>query len=156
MALRWLLEEMVRSLILSPWNSALNAISTSKSREACFPDNPGAWLGAGEAALPLAECGMLIWAFNLCKWRRQLFSLAGLIISSGILGKLLYPGLGARITSVPQRGSEARGCEGLPGSELSDPWPRDKTMIRALAGSGSVAADEQRQRRTPHSSCASG
>ncbi|GKT99609.1 hypothetical protein FLAG1_01082 [Fusarium langsethiae] len=42
-------------------------------------DDRTPWFGAGDAALSILECGILIWGFKLYECQRQLFSLAGLL-----------------------------------------------------------------------------
>lgn len=53
------------------WTSAVNGMS--------IPNNPTGWFGAGDAALSILECGILIWGFKLSECRRQIFSIAGLL-----------------------------------------------------------------------------
>lgn len=53
------------------WTSAINGIR--------IPNNPTGWFGAGDAALSILECGILIWGFKLSECRRQIFSIAGLV-----------------------------------------------------------------------------
>lgn len=53
------------------WTSAINGIR--------IPANPPGWFGAGDAALSILECGILIWGFKLSECRRQIFSVAGLL-----------------------------------------------------------------------------
>ncbi|CAM1505096.1 Fc.00g107330.m01.CDS01 [Cosmosporella sp. VM-42] len=43
-----------------------------------LPDGMRDWFGAGDAALSILECGILIWGFKLYECRHQLFSIAGL------------------------------------------------------------------------------
>ncbi|CAG7559264.1 unnamed protein product [Fusarium equiseti] len=44
-----------------------------------FSDDRTPWFGAGDAALSILECGILIWGFKLYECQRQLFSLAGFL-----------------------------------------------------------------------------
>lgn len=53
------------------WTSAVNGVQ--------IPNNPTGWFGAGDAALSILECGILIWGFKLSECRRQIFSIAGLL-----------------------------------------------------------------------------
>ncbi|UKZ51211.1 hypothetical protein TrVGV298_004968 [Trichoderma virens] len=53
------------------WTSAISGIQ--------IPANPSGWFGAGDAALSILECGILIWGFKLSECRRQIFSTAGLL-----------------------------------------------------------------------------
>ncbi|KAL6867065.1 hypothetical protein J3F83DRAFT_766098 [Trichoderma novae-zelandiae] len=52
------------------WTAAISGIGV--------PSNPTGWFGAGDAALSILECGILVWGFKLSECRRQIFSLAGL------------------------------------------------------------------------------
>ncbi|KAH8738252.1 hypothetical protein BGZ61DRAFT_526241 [Ilyonectria robusta] len=53
------------------WTSAVTSIP--------LPAGTTAWFGAGDAALSILECGILIWGFKLYECQRQLFSSAGLL-----------------------------------------------------------------------------
>ncbi|KAL7791509.1 hypothetical protein V8C37DRAFT_381923 [Trichoderma ceciliae] len=53
------------------WTSAVSGIQ--------IPANPSGWFGAGDAALSILECGILIWGFKLSECRLQIFSIAGLL-----------------------------------------------------------------------------
>ncbi|KAF9875256.1 hypothetical protein CkaCkLH20_07076 [Colletotrichum karsti] len=51
------------------------------------------WFGAGDAALSMLECGIVIWGFKLYECRRQIWSRAGLavvLISAGIAGMNVF------------------------------------------------------------------
>lgn len=53
------------------WTSAVTSVP--------LPAGTTAWFGAGDAALSILECGILIWGFKLYECQRQLFSSAGLL-----------------------------------------------------------------------------
>ncbi|KAK1242341.1 hypothetical protein MKX07_000327 [Trichoderma sp. CBMAI-0711] len=53
------------------WTAAVNGNE--------IPSNPTGWFGAGDAALSILECGILVWGFKLSECRRQIFSLTGLV-----------------------------------------------------------------------------
>ncbi|RGP68567.1 hypothetical protein FLONG3_8126 [Fusarium longipes] len=57
----------------------LYALWTSVATGWPLPDDRTPWFGAGDAALSILECGILIWGFKLYECQRQLFSLAGLL-----------------------------------------------------------------------------
>ena len=57
--------------LYSIWTTAV----TGKS----LPHNPDLQFGAGDAALSILECGIVIWGFKLYECRRQVFSKAGAI-----------------------------------------------------------------------------
>lgn len=57
----------------------LYAIWTSSVTGTDLPNNPDHYFGAGDLALSILECGILIWGFKLYECRRQLFSVAGLL-----------------------------------------------------------------------------
>ena len=59
--------------------SPLYDLWTAKTGEHELPHNPDGWFGAGDAALSLLECGILVWGFKLYECRRQLFSMAGVL-----------------------------------------------------------------------------
>ncbi|KAL7805508.1 hypothetical protein V8C26DRAFT_372220 [Trichoderma gracile] len=53
------------------WTAAVNGNEIAS--------NPTGWFGAGDAALSILECGILVWGFKLSECRRQIFSLTGLV-----------------------------------------------------------------------------
>ncbi|PHH81692.1 hypothetical protein CDD82_180 [Ophiocordyceps australis] len=55
----------------------LRSIWTASVKGTVITSNPGAYFGAGDLALSLLECGMLVWGFKLYECRRQLFSANG-------------------------------------------------------------------------------
>jgi putative effector of murein hydrolase len=57
----------------------LYALWTSVATGTPLSDGRSPWFGAGDAALSILECGILIWGFKLYECQRQLFSLAGLL-----------------------------------------------------------------------------
>ncbi|RFU75732.1 hypothetical protein TARUN_6491 [Trichoderma arundinaceum] len=57
----------------------LYALWTSAISGTVIPSNPPGWFGAGDAAMSMLECGILIWGFKLSECRRQIFSVAGLL-----------------------------------------------------------------------------
>ncbi|KAF5013023.1 hypothetical protein FDECE_970 [Fusarium decemcellulare] len=66
--------------VLSDFSSGtpLYALWTSIATNTSLPQGQSAWFGAGDAALSILECGILIWGFKLYECQRQLFSVAGL------------------------------------------------------------------------------
>ncbi|KAL6828757.1 hypothetical protein V8C40DRAFT_286559 [Trichoderma camerunense] len=59
--------------------SPLYALWTASISNTPLPNNPSGWYGAGDAALSILECGILVWGFKLSECRRQIFSTAGLL-----------------------------------------------------------------------------
>ncbi|KAM0546400.1 hypothetical protein ACHAPJ_010867 [Fusarium lateritium] len=57
----------------------LYVLWTSVATGTPLSDGRSPWFGAGDAALSILECGILIWGFKLYECQRQLFSLAGLL-----------------------------------------------------------------------------
>lgn len=57
----------------------LYVLWTSVATGTPLSDDRTPWFGAGDAALSILECGILIWGFKLYECQRQLFSLAGLL-----------------------------------------------------------------------------
>ncbi|KAF7556840.1 hypothetical protein G7Z17_g1179 [Cylindrodendrum hubeiense] len=57
----------------------LYTLWTSATTSLPLPTGATAWFGAGDAALSILECGILIWGFKLYECQRQLFSSAGLV-----------------------------------------------------------------------------
>ncbi|KAF4979264.1 hypothetical protein FZEAL_4509 [Fusarium zealandicum] len=69
------------SRVLSAFSSGtpLYALWTSIVTNGSLPKGQTSWFGAGDAALSILECGILIWGFKLYECQRQLFSVAGLL-----------------------------------------------------------------------------
>lgn len=57
----------------------LYSLWTSAATETPLPHGATPWFGAGDAALSILDCGILIWGFKLYECRRQLFCTAGLL-----------------------------------------------------------------------------
>jgi putative effector of murein hydrolase len=57
----------------------LYAIWTASVTGSELTINPDLWFGAGDLALSILECGIVMWGFKLYECRSQLFSFAGLI-----------------------------------------------------------------------------
>lgn len=57
----------------------LYAIWTASVTGSELTVNPDLWFGAGDLALSILECGIVMWGFKLYECRSQLFSFAGLI-----------------------------------------------------------------------------
>ncbi|KAL7920972.1 hypothetical protein ACQKWADRAFT_138109 [Trichoderma austrokoningii] len=70
---------LTRTLRTFSGGTPLYAIWTSAISGIRIPNNPTGWFGAGDAALSILECGILIWGFKLSECRRQIFSIAGLL-----------------------------------------------------------------------------
>lgn len=54
-------------------------IWTESIRESTSSEKTSHYFGAGDAALSLLECGMVVWGFRLYECRRQLFSMTGIV-----------------------------------------------------------------------------
>ncbi|KAL7943412.1 hypothetical protein V8C42DRAFT_328957 [Trichoderma barbatum] len=70
---------LARTLRKFSGGSPLYALWTAGISGIRIPANPAGWFGAGDAALSILECGILIWGFKLSECRRQIFSIAGLL-----------------------------------------------------------------------------
>ena len=71
--------DLPRVLLEFSRGTPLYAIWTSSITGNAMPNNPDHYFGAGDLALSVLECGILIWGFKLCECRHQLFSLSGLL-----------------------------------------------------------------------------
>ncbi|KAL7935103.1 hypothetical protein V8C35DRAFT_26822 [Trichoderma chlorosporum] len=69
---------LVKTLRTFSGGSPLYALWTSAVSGIQLPTNPSGWFGAGDAALSILECGILVWGFKLSECRRQIFSIPGL------------------------------------------------------------------------------
>lgn len=68
-------------------------IWTAKTTEWSLQPDQRDWFGAGDAALSILECGIVIWGFKLYECRRQIWSRAGLavvLISAGVAGMNVF------------------------------------------------------------------
>lgn len=70
---------LARTLKKFSGGSPLYALWTAAISNTPLPTNPSGWFGAGDAALSILECGILVWGFKLSECRRQIFSTAGLL-----------------------------------------------------------------------------
>ncbi|PTB66215.1 hypothetical protein BBK36DRAFT_1168835 [Trichoderma citrinoviride] len=69
---------LARTLQRFSGGTPLYALWTAAVSGNQVPSNPTSWFGAGDAALSILECGILVWGFKLSECRRQIFSLTGL------------------------------------------------------------------------------
>ncbi|KAH7162159.1 hypothetical protein B0J13DRAFT_2458 [Dactylonectria estremocensis] len=80
------------------WSSAVTSIP--------LPAVTPAWFGAGDAALSVLECGILIWGFKLYECQRQLFSCAGaltiLISVAAAAGNVFLSALSAQTLGLAE------------------------------------------------------
>ncbi|KAJ3469504.1 hypothetical protein MRS44_003569 [Fusarium solani] len=72
-------DSLPRVLSIFSSGTPLYALWTSIATNTPLPGNHSPWFGAGDAALSILECGILIWGFKLYECQRQLFSVAGLL-----------------------------------------------------------------------------
>ncbi|KAH6606930.1 hypothetical protein Trco_006083 [Trichoderma cornu-damae] len=70
---------LTRTLKTFSGGTPLYALWTSATSGVRVATNPTGWFGAGDAALSILECGILIWGFKLSECRRQIFSISGLL-----------------------------------------------------------------------------
>lgn len=70
---------LARTLKKFSGGSPIYALWTASIGNTPLPNNPSGWYGAGDAALSILECGILVWGFKLSECRRQIFSTAGLL-----------------------------------------------------------------------------
>ncbi|KAF4119367.1 LrgB-like family [Geosmithia morbida] len=57
----------------------LYALWTASVTGTALPDNPTLYFGAGDAALSLLECGIVVWGFKLSECQEKMFTTAGLL-----------------------------------------------------------------------------
>ncbi|KAM5351068.1 hypothetical protein ACJ41O_003791 [Fusarium nematophilum] len=72
-------DSLPRILNIFSSGTPLYALWTSATTSTPLPEGHSAWFGAGDAALSILECGILIWGFKLYECQRQLFSVAGFL-----------------------------------------------------------------------------
>ncbi|KAL7819473.1 hypothetical protein V8C44DRAFT_139201 [Trichoderma aethiopicum] len=70
---------LARTLQKFSGGTPLYALWSAAVSDTEIPSNPTGWFGAGDAALSILECGILVWGFKLSECRRQIFSLTGLL-----------------------------------------------------------------------------
>lgn len=115
----------------------LYAIWTSSVTGSELPRNPDHFFGAGDLALSLLECGLVIWGFKLYECRRQLFSFAGLltaILSIGVAAGNVF------FSAVIAHGLGLAQSEALAFSARSTTLALAKPAIDAVHGNLAVNA----------------
>ncbi|KAH7170074.1 hypothetical protein EDB81DRAFT_941030 [Dactylonectria macrodidyma] len=84
----------------------LYALWSSGATSIPLPAGTPAWFGAGDGALSVLECGILIWGFKLYECQRQLFSCAGalaiLISVAAAAGNVFLSVLSARTLGLAE------------------------------------------------------
>ncbi|KAG7419387.1 hypothetical protein Forpe1208_v003269 [Fusarium oxysporum f. sp. rapae] len=82
----------------------LYVLWTSVATGTPLSDGRSPWFGAGDAALSILECGILIWGFKLYECQRQLFSLAGfltiILATAAAAGNVFLPVLGGKLVGL--------------------------------------------------------
>ncbi|KAJ4167319.1 hypothetical protein NW765_009251 [Fusarium oxysporum] len=82
----------------------LYVLWTSVATGKPLSDGRSPWFGAGDAALSVLECGILIWGFKLYECQRQLFSLAGfltiILATAAAAGNVFLSVLGGKLVGL--------------------------------------------------------
>lgn len=115
----------------------LYAIWTSSVTGTNLPANPEHFFGAGDLAMSILECGIVLWGFKLYECRQQLFSVAGLftaVISIGVAAGNVF------ICATIARGIMLDGPEALAFSARSTTLALAKPAIEAVQGNLAVNA----------------
>ncbi|KAM0482427.1 hypothetical protein ACHAPX_002945 [Trichoderma viride] len=111
------------------WTSAINGVQ--------IPNNRTGWFGAGDAALSILECGILIWGFKLSECRRQIFSIAGLLsiilCSAAAAGNVFLSVLASRVIGL-------NASEALSFAARSTTLALAKPATEAIGGNSPVNA----------------
>ncbi|KAG4260759.1 hypothetical protein FPRO04_04383 [Fusarium proliferatum] len=82
----------------------LYVLWTSVATGTPLSDGRSPWFGAGDAALSILECGILIWGFKLYECQRQLFGLAGfltiILATAAAAGNVFLSVLGGKLVGL--------------------------------------------------------
>ncbi|KAF5598711.1 hypothetical protein FPCIR_2773 [Fusarium pseudocircinatum] len=82
----------------------LYVLWTSVATGTPLSDGRSPWFGAGDAALSILECGILIWGFKLYECQRQLFSIAGfltiILATAAAAGNVFLSVLGGKLVGL--------------------------------------------------------
>ncbi|KAF5660853.1 hypothetical protein FDENT_13646 [Fusarium denticulatum] len=82
----------------------LYVLWTSVATGTPLSDGRSPWFGAGDAALSILECGILIWGFKLYECQRQLFSIAGfltiVLATAAAAGNVFLSVLGGKLVGL--------------------------------------------------------
>nr|XP_036576646.1 uncharacterized protein CTRU02_13411 [Colletotrichum truncatum]KAF6783421.1 hypothetical protein CTRU02_13411 [Colletotrichum truncatum] len=73
--------------------TSLSDLWASKTTSWTLRHDQRDWFGAGDAALSILECGIVVWGFKLYECRRQIWSRAGVavvLISTGMAGMNVF------------------------------------------------------------------
>ncbi|UKZ88717.1 uncharacterized protein TrAFT101_004457 [Trichoderma asperellum] len=111
------------------WISAVNGVR--------IPNNPTGWFGAGDTALSILECGILVWGFKLSECRLQIFSIAGLL--SIILCTIAAAG-NVFISVIASRAIGLHESEALSFAARSTTLALAKPATEAIGGNSPVNA----------------
>ncbi|EWG44594.1 hypothetical protein FVEG_05613 [Fusarium verticillioides 7600] len=89
----------------------LYVLWTSVATGTPLSDGRSPWFGAGDAALSILECGILIWGFKLYECQRQLFSLAGfltiILATAAAAGNVFLSVLGGKLVGLNAPAAQA-------------------------------------------------
>ncbi|KAK1249714.1 hypothetical protein MKX08_009717 [Trichoderma sp. CBMAI-0020] len=128
---------LTRTLRTFSGGTPLYAIWTSAVNGVRIPNNPTGWFGAGDAALSILECGILIWGFKLSECRHQIFSIAGLfsiiLCTAAAAGNVFLSVLASRATGL-------NATEALSFAARSTTLALAKPATEAIGGNSPVNA----------------
>ncbi|RSM13153.1 hypothetical protein CEP52_002016 [Fusarium oligoseptatum] len=130
-------DSLPRVLSIFSSGTPLYALWTSVATNTPLPGNQSPWFGAGDAALSILECGILIWGFKLYECQRQLFSMAGLltilVATAAAAGNVFLSVLAGRTLGLD-------GPEALAFAARSTTLALAKPAMTALGGNPGVNA----------------
>ncbi|KAM0414678.1 hypothetical protein ACHAPT_013481 [Fusarium lateritium] len=130
-------DSLPRVLSIFSSGTPLYALWTSIATNTPLPGNHSPWFGAGDAALSILECGILIWGFKLYECQRQLFSMAGLltilVAAAAAAGNVFLSVLAGKMLGL-------EGPEALAFAARSTTLALAKPAMTALGGNPGVNA----------------
>lgn len=128
---------LTRTLRTFSGGTPLYAIWTSAISGVRISNNPTGWFGAGDAALSILECGILIWGFKLSECRHQIFSIAGLLsiilCAAAAAGNVVLSVLASRVIGL-------NASEALSFAARSTTLALAKPATEAIGGNSPVNA----------------
>ncbi|KAL7953287.1 hypothetical protein V8C34DRAFT_321297 [Trichoderma compactum] len=128
---------LARTLRKFSGGSPLYALWTAAISNTPLPTNPSGWFGAGDAALSILECGILVWGFKLSECRRQIFSTAGLL---AIILCTIAAAANTFLSVLVSRALGLRASEALSFAARSTTLALAKPATEAIGGNSPVNA----------------
>lgn len=128
---------LARTLKKFSGGSPLYALWTASISNTPLFNNPSGWYGAGDAALSILECGILVWGFKLSECRRQIFSTAGLL---AIILCTIAAAANTFLSVLVSRAIGLRASEALSFAARSTTLALAKPATEAIGGNSPVNA----------------